>query len=133
LDKDLIRWEYKENIKRNWNISSGEVMHIFRIAQELVSNIIKHSGANKIDISFYSDEPNNYRLVIADNGKGFNPKSKYDGHYGLENLHHRANVINAKLYIESALEMGTRVMLTKGSNNTFELYDHEQSNSIFTG
>jgi len=118
LDKDRIAWNFDENIEQHWEFSSTEVMHIFRIVQELVSNIIKHSGATHIDIVFKSGQQNTYYLEISDNGKGFDISGKYDGHYGLENIQKRATEINASLHIESDSENGTRVQLVKGINNT---------------
>ena len=113
MGKDLIKWELNEDIHENWRLSSGEVMHLFRIVQEVVSNIIKHSEAEKIDIQFNSNSPYTYQLEIMDNGKGFDLNNKYDGHYGLENIHQRAKEISAKLLITSTDGTGTSIILSR--------------------
>lgn len=113
LDKKVTNWEFKDDITWNWKLSSGEVMHLFRIVQEVVSNIIKHASANHIFVNLSSHGPNTYQLEIVDNGKGFNVNSEYDGHYGLENIHARSITINAQLLITSKPGKGTRVLLTK--------------------
>jgi signal transduction histidine kinase len=111
--KEVIAWDFQENLHGNWKLSSGEVMHIFRIVQEVVSNIIKHSGANRIDIKLVSKRDRAYTLEITDNGVGFDVNNKYDGHYGLENIERRSKDISASLVIESAGNQGTRIVLIK--------------------
>ena len=113
MGKEMIQWDFKEQIKENWRLPSGEVMHLFRIVQEVISNIIKHAGAEQINIQFNSNSPNTYQLEILDNGKGFDITNKYDGHYGLENIEQRAREISAALAITSSPEKGTRIVLTK--------------------
>jgi len=88
-------------------------MHIFRIVQEVISNIIKHSGASKIDIKLESLREKAYTLEISDNGVGFDINNKYDGHYGLENIERRSKDIFADLVIESAGNRGTKIVLVK--------------------
>lgn len=131
LDKDKIRWEFYENIETSWQLLSGEVMHLFRIVQELVSNIVRHSEANRIKIEFNSPAPATYLLIIADNGIGFNVNKKYEGHYGLENIQQRAKEINAALLVESSPENGTKVVLIKGENSAFELYNNTVASVTF--
>jgi two-component system NarL family sensor kinase len=113
MGKDMIKWDFKEHIQDNWRLPAGEVMHIFRIVQEVISNIIKHSEAKNINIQFYSSGPDTYRLEIFDNGKGFEFQNNYTGHYGLENIQQRANAISAKLLVTSSPDAGTCIVLTK--------------------
>lgn len=113
LDRKITNWEFRDDISQSWKLSSGEVMHLFRIVQEVISNIIKHACADHISIKLNSHGPNTYELEIIDNGKGFNINSEYDGHYGLENIQARSITINAHILIESNPGEGTRVLLTK--------------------
>jgi signal transduction histidine kinase len=113
MGKDVIKWEFKEYIQDNWRLHSGEVMHLFRIVQEVISNIIKHAEAKKINIQFDSSSPGTYQLQISDNGKGFDFNNKYTGHYGLENIQQRAKEISAELLITSDPDTGTSMVLTK--------------------
>ena len=113
LDKDQIVWEFQEEVTLNWTLASGEVMHLFRIVQELISNGIKHSGADRIDIRFRSGAAGSYQLQITDNGRGFDVNSVPQGHYGLENIHQRAKDIGAELTLESSPGSGTTVLLAK--------------------
>lgn len=113
MGKDMIKWEFKEHIQHNWRLPSGEVMHLFRIVQEMISNIIKHAEADLINIRFTSDSTGSYQLEIFDNGKGFEVNNQYSGHYGLENIQQRTKEISAKLRITSSPDAGTNMILTK--------------------
>jgi len=114
MSKETIKWDFKENITESWKLSSGEVMHLFRIVQEVISNIIKHAEAERIEIYFNSIAEGLYQLQIFDNGKGFDTGNKYEGHYGLENIEQRAKEISAKLSVTSKPGSGTHIILDKG-------------------
>lgn len=95
---------------------SGEVeLSLYRIAQEALNNVVKHSRASRADLSIrYTDSETT--VVITDNGSGFvTPASSTEfapnGHFGLLGIHERADLIGAKLEIESALGKGTRLRL----------------------
>ncbi|MDR3714627.1 MAG: sensor histidine kinase [Puia sp.] len=126
--KDRIRWNFTEDIRGGWKLSSGEVMHLFRVVQELVSNVIKHSGADLIEISLAASGTGAYRLTISDNGRGFDVNGRYESHYGMETIRQRAREIGARLSFESGLQTGTTVVLEKG-NNTFELLQDLSDNT----
>jgi two-component system NarL family sensor kinase len=132
MDKDRIDWGFEDNIQQRWKLSAGEVMHLFRIVQELVNNIIKHAEANYINIEFNSDYTGSYQLTITDNGKGFDVNCKYKDHYGLENIQQRAKEINANIVIGSNAGVGTKIILSKEVNNAFELLNGHIANVNFT-
>ena len=113
LGKENIKLQFEELLEASWKFSSGQAMHIFRIVQEAISNVIKHSSATEIIIQFESKKEGAYTLMISDNGKGFDPQGKYDGHYGLENIQQRASEINANISIQSSVDKGTFIILTK--------------------
>ena len=133
LDKDMIRWDFNENIGQSWMLPSGEVMHLFRIVQEIISNIIKHAGGGRVNIELSSTMSNTYQLIITDNGKGFKIDHRYEGHYGLENIQRRAKEINAELIFESEPGAGTKVVLYKGKYNPFALFNAGITTANFTG
>ena len=86
---------------------------LYRIAQEALSNVARHSGATQVDIVIQY-APEVITLSIADNGKGFEmPKSPAEfapgGHFGLLGLHERAELIGAKLQIRSSPGGGTEL------------------------
>jgi signal transduction histidine kinase len=122
IGKGEIQWRFEEDIKEDWKLSSGEVMHLFRIVQEVISNIIKHAEAGQIVIQFGSDEPGNYRLEIMDDGKGFDVNGKFEGHYGMENIAQRSREISGNLSVTSNAGKGTTIRLHKEKNNAHGLF-----------
>jgi signal transduction histidine kinase len=80
--------------------------HLYRIAQEAVSNALRHSGASDIKISL-ACENKQLSLEVSDNGKGFAKKPGTG--MGLGMMSHRAEVIGAKLDVKSSGGKGTIV------------------------
>ncbi|MBI5215124.1 MAG: hypothetical protein HY960_05175 [Ignavibacteriae bacterium] len=83
-------------------------MHIFRIVQESVNNIIKHSDATEATLTV-SKTDGSIALTITDNGKGFTVLVG-DG-IGLSSMHTRARAINAQFSIKTNSGSGTRIQL----------------------
>jgi signal transduction histidine kinase/ligand-binding sensor domain-containing protein len=84
---------------------------LLRIAQEAVTNSIRHAEASLIDLELAFD-PRLLRMTIADNGKGFSPNgaaSDIVGHFGLQGMRERAAGIDAKLSLKTAPGAGTRL------------------------
>jgi signal transduction histidine kinase len=108
-----VNWELVDDIRLNWKLTSTEVMHLFRIMQELVSNILQHARADQIRIRLTSDQIQHYRLEVTDNGCGFDADQPPPGHYGLVNLRQRAMELGAALELRSLPGKGTRVILNK--------------------
>ena len=82
---------------------------LYRMAQETINNIIKHSQASLVTINIIFTEKM-LTLVFNDNGLGFNFIEKlHSGGNGLFNLKNRAAVINATFNIESLQGEGTTV------------------------
>lgn len=86
---------------------------IYRIAQELVNNALKHAEAQQITLKL-ATEVHKIIFVFTDNGKGFNfenvrkdPKSGL----GMRNIESRLSVINGKLEMNSVLGQGTRTVV----------------------
>ena len=84
-------------------------IQLFRIIQELLTNIIKHANATEATIQFTQHE-NTLNLIIEDNGRGFDVNNVYDG-LGLQNIKKRAARINASLVIDSKPNHGTTVII----------------------
>lgn len=88
-------------------------LFMYRLLQESLNNIIKHSGANQIEIQLKFDD-NSLLLSVTDNGTGFNvdEKMKQDGGLGLLNMQKRIAMLNGSLEIESAEDKGTSITFT---------------------
>ena len=89
------------------NIPNKVKLAFIGIAKESISNIIKHSNADKVTITI-NDHPAFYQLVVKDNGRCGEIK---DTGIGLENIRNRAESLNGLLKIDSN-ENGFRIFLT---------------------
>lgn len=88
-------------------------LSIYRIAQEALNNVIKHAKAEHAELRITFDD-STVQMEVSDNGSGFiTPNSPTEfapnGHFGLLGIHERADLIGAKLEIESALGRGTKI------------------------
>ncbi|HRG59669.1 MAG TPA: sensor histidine kinase [Bacteroidia bacterium] len=84
---------------------------IYRIVQEVLSNMIKHAEASLITIELKKDNEFVY-LHITDNGKGFEEKDLIlsDG-IGWQNIRSRVDLFNGKLTIISKLKAGSQLLM----------------------
>lgn len=93
-------------------------VQVFRIIQEALANIRKHSDARTARILLRGDGRGNYRLLIEDDGQGLTPATPAlrGEHVGLEIMRERAELLAGTLSIESESGEGTRVNLTFSAN-----------------
>jgi signal transduction histidine kinase len=84
---------------------------LYRVVQECVNNVIKHSGANKLDITLIKDEEG-ISVTVEDNGKGFNMTGtrKLEG-LGLKNIRTRIDYLKGEVEWSSAEGKGTAVTI----------------------
>lgn len=84
---------------------------IYRVVQECIINISKHSGADKI--LFHCKKNNSFCIIdIQDNGKGFTKEEiedKQTKHFGISVMKERISLLGGKLSIDSKKEKGTRI------------------------
>lgn len=83
---------------------------LFAVLTESVRNAIDHSGATVIRIEGFVNGAEG-KLIVADDGRGFDPYSDHPGHYGLIGIRERARSIGAALNIESSPGTGTQISL----------------------
>ncbi|WP_445721927.1 ATP-binding protein [Flavobacterium sp.] len=103
-----------DNLKEINNFDSYKTDSIYKIIQEIFSNILKHSKADKVIINIYLKDTNLY-IKITDNGIGFNVK-KIKNTFGIKNIKKRILVLNGILNIESN-HLGTTIFITIPVNN----------------
>lgn len=86
---------------------------LYRIAQEALSNVVRHAQAKQAVLKIFYQEDEVW-LEVHDQGVGFEmPKSPTDfavsGHFGLLGMRERADLIGGQLEVQSAIGQGTRV------------------------
>jgi signal transduction histidine kinase len=74
-------------------------LHLYRVAQEAVTNAIKHSGAKNVLIHL-DRNPEHICVSVQDDGKGFVPGKRRKKGLGLHMMRYRANALGGELKIE---------------------------------
>jgi two-component system, NarL family, sensor kinase len=87
---------------------------IYRIIQEALNNIVKHSKASEALVQINTHDNNNLLITIEDNGIGFNPNNNYKG-LGLKNIRSRIELLKGDLNIESN-NTGTSIQININLN-----------------
>jgi PAS domain S-box-containing protein len=81
---------------------------IFRVVQEALSNIRKHSGSRRARIEIY-ENGSTLRLVIRDWGRGFDPTKVSRERFGLQGIRQRARLFGTTAVVDSAPGKGTTI------------------------
>lgn len=89
----------------------------FRITQEAITNLTKHSRATQAEVHYVND-PSKVEIRVRDNGRGFDTNQPRAGGLGLISMRERAAAIRAELRVISEINQGTEIILRWG---------HEQS------
>jgi signal transduction histidine kinase len=85
---------------------------IYRIAQEAITNVIKHASAKKMTVKLEFAH-GTATLIVSDNGIGFDmDKIDKTSHFGLAGMQERAHICGGELKIQSNSGTGTTVMLS---------------------
>jgi len=83
---------------------------IYRVIQEFISNALRHGEASKISIKFNYFKKN-FKIVLSDNGKGFDHSQVQIKGMGLRNVQSRVKSHNGEIIITSEIGKGTRYLL----------------------
>jgi PAS domain S-box-containing protein len=100
------------------NLSGQVSLCLFRVVQEALHNIAKHSRATRVDIEMHAT-PKSVHLCVADDGVGFAPNtSARRAGLGLVSMRERLHLVGGKFTINSKLGCGTRVEATVNTSHT---------------
>jgi signal transduction histidine kinase len=93
---------------------------LFRIVQEQVSNVLRHSGAGNLIIELSVEEQEDrIELSITDDGRGFDPEKTDKQGLGLSNIRSRAGLFDGKVLLQSAPGQGCKLRVqVPASHNT---------------
>lgn len=87
---------------------------LFRIIQEQLNNVLKHSDARRVDVSLRQQQ-GQIQLKIADNGKGFDPLQKRDG-IGINNIITRSETFQGLVHFDTAPGKGCILTVNFGDS-----------------
>ncbi|WP_027338935.1 sensor histidine kinase [Halonatronum saccharophilum] len=111
---NLYRGRYnldiKPSLKGDEQLLSYKVkLALYRIIQESLNNVIKHAKATKVNINLIILRPESAKLMIKDNGQGFDIEQLKNkaGHLGLKGVEERVEEVTGKFEINSKLGEGT--------------------------
>ena len=88
-------------------------IHLYRVAQEAVSNALRHARARRIEISLTANG-RSVTLAVNDNGTGIPRQRPSRKGLGLQIMHYRAEVIGGSLIVQRNPQGGTSVVCTVG-------------------
>lgn len=103
---------FTEEIDDIDNVLTEEAeLHVYRIIQESLNNIVKHSEARSVKM-FVQKKQHSIDVSVSDNGKGFDFESKYKSmSLGLKTLSERAKIIGSRLILTSEPNKGTTLTM----------------------
>ncbi|WP_338552735.1 sensor histidine kinase [Paenibacillus sp. KS-LC4] len=115
----LLVGELKEKVPMTIELSLDDSIalkpaaedHLFRIAQEALSNTLRHAKADTMDIRLYREE-GAVCMLLQDSGIGFDLEQKKKTSYGLLTMEERVNEIRGKLHMSSRQGEGTLIHIT---------------------
>ena len=116
-----ISCDYKWNVNENLVFDKIKLLNLFRIIQEALHNVLKHSKASKVEVSVNS-EKNKIIAKVCDNGCGISKNAiKEKKGIGMNSMEYRANQIGAEFKIEQNKPSGTCVIVTVDLNSTNDI------------
>jgi PAS domain S-box-containing protein len=105
LCRDLSRNKFKVHFNQEGHLPSCRAdvaLSLYRVAQEALQNVRKHSGAGEARVSL-AGKPDRIELVIKDEGKGFDPDSiTGKGRLGLVSMRERLLLVGGEFLIQSS-------------------------------
>src|SRR5690606_20925067 len=106
-----FEYEFHTDNRLNWNIIDEEIkVNVYRILQEVIQNIVKHSNADGILLSFELKSNSLAEIKVKDNGIGFDVAKVKSG-IGLKNIQSRTKKIHGSLKVKSELNKGTEIAI----------------------
>lgn len=81
---------------------------LWRVLQEALANVTRHSQATQLQL-FMRTEPDILKVIVQDNGIGFDPTQPHPGHYGLHTMRERVEPLGGTLAIEGHPGQGVRL------------------------
>ncbi|WP_160312241.1 histidine kinase [Streptacidiphilus albus] len=97
--------------ERRLDLGAGVEEHLYRIALEALNNVVKHARAEQVAVHV-TVEGGALRIVVSDDGAGFEPDAEHSGSMGLSTMAERARAVGAQFIVTSERGNGTVVTVT---------------------
>lgn len=107
---ESLEVHFKTNISHSYELTATQALNLFRIVQEAIHNIVKHSGGKNMFITLQctNDE---FKIDVTDDGE-FKEREETKESYGLSNMHERAKELGAVFSLEKNNGSGTSVAIS---------------------
>ncbi|RAR47421.1 ATP-binding protein [Flavobacterium lacus] len=106
MEMNVIPFGLKDRLDNKLEVS------LFRMIQELCTNIIKHAKASEVNIYLTQHNGTDINLIIEDNGIGFDPKAmKSSDGMGLKNIEKKVEQMGGTFSIDSIKDKGTTIII----------------------
>lgn len=98
-------------------LSPAMQQSVYRMLQELITNVHKHAAANRLEVMLAADAQG-VTLRVQDNGRGFDPAAVPPGHFGLLGLRERVHLLQGELRLHTAPGQGTEIVILLPGDQT---------------
>src|SRR3712207_3943972 len=112
------RWEAETGIAARYRAVNGSrplpprvEAALYRICQEALTNVATHAGAGRVTVRLVAT-PDRVRLVVEDDGRGFDASDVPEDRHGLVGMRERAEMLGGTLEVRSDPGAGTRIEAT---------------------
>ncbi len=96
-------------LEKGLDVLPDDVSHsIYRTVQEAFENILRHSNASQTNVKLITED-SFIRLIIRDNGKGFNVEKVKQDRLGIRGMHERIEMMGGTFEINSEPKKGTEI------------------------
>lgn len=106
-ERNRIEVEYVSDLHER--LDPQTETHVFRIAQEALTNIAKHARASRVEMSLARQDANVIRLSIRDNGVGIGAAPTAAGRFGVTGMRARARSLEGAMRVHSEAGRGTEI------------------------
>ncbi|MFI5280622.1 MAG: sensor histidine kinase, partial [Gemmatimonadales bacterium] len=110
VDRGSVHVEVRDKLGAPPALTADQSLAVYRIAQEALSNVVRHAGPTRAVIQVAS-ENHSLELTVEDYGAGFDAAAPRRDGLGLTSMAERARVLGGALTVESHPGGGTRVRL----------------------
>ena len=100
-----VKWQLDSELHQLRDTVAGAA---YRIVVEAVRNAIRHGDANEVVVAG-TRQADRFQITVRDDGKGFDPASIPEGHFGIRSMRGRAELVGGDLAIDSKLGGPTEV------------------------
>lgn len=102
VDVDVV------GVDETLQLSREEALAVYRVVQEALSNVARHAEAQHVGV-YIGREKNRLRVMVEDDGSGFDPRATRGVGIGLQSMRERAASLGAQFILESNPRVGTTV------------------------